>query len=550
MFRFIFERLSGKRCLRLTACLAVSGLLLLSTAAAPAAAAEEKAPGRKLAEQATKQRHFWNTVDHSKLKALQQVFTSGDQITHACLSCHTKAAQQLKKTFHWTWTDPNSPPNDRKGKAQYSVNNFCLSSNAMHDHHRSECHIGWAGKGKAAAIDCLRCHGQKKFNFEEAFGDYEAFSTSSDPDDKEMAKEAQAEIQEAAQAVGRPTRRNCGSCHFSGGGGDGVKHGDLDSSMTTPHKTLDVHMGIDGQNFQCVRCHTTINHNVAGRFYATPAAKNRKSLIENDLSPKIMCESCHSAKPHKAGSKMNDHTDKVACQTCHIPTVARVLPVQMWWDWSQAGKMKNGKPYEVKGPYDRLTYASTKGDTRWAKNVRPEYYWYSGSLTGPTLKDSIDPTEIIRLAWPVGNRGNHNARIFPFHVHRGKQPYDIERSKLLAPLLSGEHGYWTTFNWKDALTRGQKYLNLPFSGKYGFVKTEYVFPSTHMVAPKDQALACSECHTRPHSRLANLTGFYMPGRDRIKALDTGGWLLVLGCLAAVLLHGFGRFIFKKNGGKK
>ncbi|RTZ98806.1 MAG: cytochrome C [Deltaproteobacteria bacterium] len=549
MLQSIFRGLSGNRRHRVVACLVAGVLLLPLTAASSATVSEKKEPGRQIADMVTKQRYFWDTVDHSKLKELQQVFTSGEQITDACLSCHTDADQQLKKTFHWTWTDPNSPEKNRRGKAQYSVNNFCLSTNAMHDHHCSECHIGWAGKGKAAAIDCLRCHGQKKFNFEEAFEDYEAFSTSGDEDDREMANEAQSEIQEAAQAVGRPTRRNCGSCHFSGGGGDGVKHGDLDSSMTTPHKSLDVHMGMDGQNFECVRCHTTIRHNVAGRFYATPAASQRESLIENDLSQKIMCESCHSAQPHKVGSKMNDHTDTVSCQTCHIPSVARVLPVQMWWDWSKAGKMKDGKPYEVKGPYDRLTYASTKGDTRWGKNVPPEYYWYSGSLSGPTLKDSIDPTQTIRLAWPVGSRKDKNARIFPFHVHRGQQPYDIERNKLLAPLLSGENGFWTTFDWKDAISRGQKFLDLPFSGKYGFVRTEYVFPSTHMVAPKDQALACAECHTRPKSRLANLTGFYMPGRDRIKVLDLAGWVLLFGSLCGVMLHGLGRFISNGKGRK-
>ena len=31
-----------------------------------------------------------------------------------------------------------------------------------------------------------------------------------------------------AQNVGLPARENCGGCHFYGGGGDGVKHGDLD----------------------------------------------------------------------------------------------------------------------------------------------------------------------------------------------------------------------------------------------------------------------------------------------------------------------------------
>jgi mono/diheme cytochrome c family protein len=38
------------------------------------------------------------------------------------------------------------------------------------------------------------------------------------------------DLTQIAQHVGKPGRANCGACHFSGGGGDAVKHGDLDSS--------------------------------------------------------------------------------------------------------------------------------------------------------------------------------------------------------------------------------------------------------------------------------------------------------------------------------
>ena len=34
----------------------------------------------------------------------------------------------------------------------------------------------------------------------------------------------------AAVSVGRPTITNCGSCHFYGGGGNNVKHGDLEEA--------------------------------------------------------------------------------------------------------------------------------------------------------------------------------------------------------------------------------------------------------------------------------------------------------------------------------
>ena len=505
---------------------------------------EEQAPGRKLARKATMGKKVWITTDHTKHEVLKQAFQSGDEVTRACLSCHSEAVEQFHQTIHWTWIDPNSGKDVLVGKAGHSINNFCISTNKMKDKKCLGCHTGWNGKN--GEVNCLVCHGQKDFNFREAFEDFQAFSAADDAESREMAEEIQHDIQQAVQSIGRPTRRNCGSCHFYGGGGDGVKHGDLDSSMIKPNKALDVHMGYDGQQFQCVRCHTTTRHNVAGRIYSTPASMHRKSLIEDDLTPKIMCESCHSSTPHKPGSKSNDHTDKVACQSCHIPQFARVNPTKMWWDWSKSGKKKDGKPYKVKGPLGKMSYMSIKGEMKWAKNVTPQYFWFNGSINTLTAKDMVDPGKPVRVSWPVGSRDDKNSRIFPFKIHRGKQPYDKVHKTLLTPVLSGKNGYWKTLDWSSALTKGAELIDLPFSGKFGFVETSYVFPITHMVAPKEEALACTACHRRQGSRLANLSGFYMPGRDFHNMVDLGGWILFFGSLAGVVLHGLGR-VFSKNG---
>ena len=103
-----------------------------------------------------------------------------------------------------------------------------------------------------------------------------------------------------------------------------------------------------------------------------------------------------------------------------------------------------------------------------------------------------------------------NARIYPFKVHQGKQPYDKVHNAMLVPLLSGKDGYWSTLDWNRALSKGQESVDIPFSGQFDFVDTTYVFPITHMVAPKENVVSCTECHTSKGSRLANLGGFYMP----------------------------------------
>jgi octaheme c-type cytochrome (tetrathionate reductase family) len=538
-------------------CLVLGLLFSWSLVAYAAKSTEEQAPGRKMAQQATKAKQLWITADHAKHEILQQAFASGPEVTKACLSCHSEAAEQFHKTIHWTWLDPNVAPEKRVGKAGLSVNNFCIALPGSYPRCTS-CHAGYGWKDMSfdfsdeSKVDCLVCHEQT--------GTYKKFPAGAgNPAPKTMVFKGNQktyhppEWNQVAQSVGRPTRKNCGTCHFFGGGGDGVKHGDLDSSLMNPNKELDVHMGIDGKNFDCVRCHSTDLHQIAGRTYATPAATDRKSLVEDDTIAKITCESCHTDTPHKAGAKPNDHTDKVACQSCHIPEFARVNPTKMWWDWSKAGQKKDGKPFKKKGELGKPVYFTLKGDMAWAKNVKPQYYWYNGSIAAITANDMIDPGKPVQINQPVGSIDDPNSRIAPFKVHRGKQPYDKVNKTLSIPHLFGKKGsgaYWADWDWKKALESGSSKAGTRFSGEFDFVETAYVFPITHMVAPKEKSLGCTECHSKADSRLANLKGFYMPGRDAFKVIDYAGWGVVFACLAAVLIHALGRMFTTGNGRKE
>ena len=85
---------------------------------------EDIAPGRKMAQQATKEKKLWITSDHSKHEILQQEFNSGPEVTQACLSCHNQAALQFHQTIHWTWMDPITEKSAKLGKGGLSVNNF------------------------------------------------------------------------------------------------------------------------------------------------------------------------------------------------------------------------------------------------------------------------------------------------------------------------------------------------------------------------------------------------------------------------------------------
>jgi hypothetical protein len=92
-------------------------------------------------------------------------------------------------------------------------------------------------------------------------------------------------------------------------------------------------------------------------------------------------------------------------------------------------------------------------------------------------------------------------------VFRAKQAWDPVNKTLAVTHLAGKDdtAYWTNLDWTKAITTGMAAANMPFSGKVGFIETYSMWPITHMVAPKAQALACDDCHNEK-GRMANVPG--------------------------------------------
>ncbi|MCA9556612.1 MAG: tetrathionate reductase family octaheme c-type cytochrome, partial [Myxococcales bacterium] len=273
-------------------------------------------------------------------------------------------------------------------------------------------------------------------------------------------------------SVGRPNRSNCGACHFDGGGGDGVKHGDLDRTMLNPPPRIDVHMG--KYNLTCVDCHKTHDHEITGRSM---------SVSVNDEN-RVFCTDCHSDRPH-GEERLDSHTDAVACPTCHIPYMAVQTPTKLSWDWSTAGQDIGD---------DLHHYLKKKGTFHYAANVPPEYAWYNGLSKRHLPGDNIDPDKVTELNSPAGSLADPTAKIWPFKVHRGKQVYDVQNLYFLAPKTAGEGGYWTEFEWDKALRLGAEATGLAYSGEFGFAPTKMYWPLAHMIPPAAEALTCVDCH--------------------------------------------------------
>jgi octaheme c-type cytochrome (tetrathionate reductase family) len=357
-----------------------------------------------------------STADHRAFKALQQEFNSGPEVTKVCLSCHTNAAKQIHQTQHWKWEWVNPKTNQVLGK-RHVINDFCTSTTSNMEH-CAECHIGYNHKedkydfASETNVDCLICHDTtgKYHKAPEQGGNVFAKDTEFPPGSGKVLKGLDLKL--IAQSVGPTSRHTCGQCHFNGGGGDAVKHGDLDSGLETPSKALDVHMDAKGNNFTCSTCHVTQAHQVSGSRYAPTAMDKAPAFIRGETAPRAAtCQSCHGQKPHRV-AKLNDHTDKLACQTCHVPAFARGdLPTKMSWDWSTTGKKDaKGQPAVEKNDDGFVTYAGNKGTFTYADNVKPEYIWFNGTvkytLFGDKVEDNGKPVESItsRAARPTASR--------------------------------------------------------------------------------------------------------------------------------------------------
>ncbi len=469
-----------------------------------------------------------STADHGKFQALQGPFGSGPDVTRACLSCHTEADKQLHKTVHWTWEYENAETGQTLGK-KHVVNNFCTAV-TTNEEKCNECHISYSDKAAQSkeerVVDCLVCH--------DTTG---AYSKKHAPDGAALA--------EIAGGVGRTSRQNCGACHFSGGGGHAVKHGDLDKSLIDPDRDIDVHMDYEGLNFSCSTCHRTQEHSINGSRYAVNASDKRGVAMPGDHGARTSCRSCHGERPMK-NQKLLDHIDRIACQTCHIPEYARGgYPTKVWWDWSTAGKRRDdGKPYMEYDPTGLETYNGMKGDFRWDEYAKPEYRWFNGVVRYTTPDDEIDPTKVVPINQLAGSPDDPDSRIWPFKVMRGRQVYDAERNTLAVAHLWGEDeaAFWTHYDWDKSLAVGMAATGREYSGKMGFVDTEMSWPLAHMVAPKTEALGCPACHT-DGGALEAVEGVYIPGRDKSPLLDIAGFGLLGLTVTGTLGHGLLRMVF-------
>ncbi|MFO8067660.1 MAG: tetrathionate reductase family octaheme c-type cytochrome [Bacteroidales bacterium] len=476
---------------------------------------------------------YEETVNHSLHAELQKDFSNAHEVTAACISCHNQRGEELLNSPHFTW-EREAYIEGRGvtyiGKTNV-INNFCTGI-FSNEQSCNRCHAGYGWSDKSFDfdnqynVDCLVCHDNT--------GTYEKMRGGAG------YPEPGLDLSIIAQSAGRPKKANCGYCHFHGGGGNNVKHGDLEMALLTAPKEVDVHMGIDGANIHCVDCHTAENHEMLGKYYGTSSENNQRAT----------CEQCHTNTPHTI-AKLNEHVIKVACQTCHIPQYAKVNATKMRWDWSTATEKREDLPFEILDSLGNILYTSIKGDFDWEVNAIPDYIWFNGEADHHMISDKLDTDNTpLKINTLKGSALDDNSRIIPVKIHTGKQPYDTEYLTLLQAKLWGPHpgvgALWVDLDWDEALKNGMEYLGRPFSGNWDFIETAMYLPVNHMVSPSEEALQCEDCHTRNDGRLKNISGTYIPGQTTISSVDYFGRLVIIISFIGAMAHALFRIVSYKK----
>lgn len=450
--------------------------------------------------------------DHAGFEALEGPFETGPEVTAACLICHTDAAEQLQHTTHWTWEFEDPTTGDMLGKRNV-INNFCVSVET-NEPRCTSCHIGYGYTSEETFdfseetnVDCLVCH--------DTTGTYVKWPAGAGhPAYETIVFDGKTfepvDLALVAQNVGPTSRESCGSCHFSGGGGDAVKHGDLDSSLIHASAEIDVHMAEDGLNFTCTTCHTTVDHSIPGsRYEWTVRDEGGIDVPGNSDGDRATCESCHGLSPHEE-HQYNRHVSFVACQTCHIPTVARQEATKTEWDWSQAGQFNaEGKPFQEVNDVGYVVYDSKKGAFEWVLNYQPELIWFNGDVDWALLEDEIDPSQTVVINWLNGSYEDDDSRLWPVKAFHAVLPYDATYNRLVTPHLfptspDDSTAYWKNWDWDAAIQMGMDAKGADYSGDIGWVDTVMYWPQTHMVAPASEALTCEHCHEADDSLIEDL----------------------------------------------
>lgn len=463
-----------------------------------------------------------------------------------CLECHEDETREVHASVHYQWQgeSPHSFYRDANGQLTNlgvagklgGINDFCgypdinfiglltdvdgnIKSGGC-----AQCHAGTGDMPKAdpAAlladgsrtqlenVDCLMCHSdsykRKVSQVVQADGITRlAFVPDADTIEGGLT-----------QSIGirmRPSRASCVACHSYAGGGCNSKRGDIQLAHNDPpNRSFDVHMAstaVGGAGLDCVDCHRTQNHLIAGRGV---------DLRPTDLDPPPQCTDCHELPAH-SDTILNSHTARVDCRSCHIPHFAKPTALgsgvtDMFRDYSRPPVLSEERRlYE---PFQVLQ-----------NNVAPELVFDNGSSEFYRFLDPIRPqvNGKVLMGGPLGSVTDPGVKLIPVKHHMALQPHDPVTGALLplrmGILFTGRLG-GTLLPLDDIVNQAilagaaavPQFNHVTARGFYDFVETERYMGISHQVAPYEMALGCNDCHGSASGRIDFAALGYTPKPER------------------------------------
>lgn len=294
-----------------------------------------------------------------------------------------------------------------------------------------QCHVGASAlptPEMASKIDCLICHAEKY-----------------DMKKRHVIKVGTAmrwvgdESTEAATSIGKPKAEYCWRCH--------EQH--MEHKRGTPYTAkTDVHAKA---GIPCQSCHIVIKHKTARGSVADVKANDIPELS-------IECGSCHFDYKHDIKG-IDVHLNRMACQTCHI---AKVSGMVVWDHTTAVDKDKDGL-------FDDGIVEQPQ--------VKPIFLWFNGTAN--------------EYGWPVGNRNDKKAKIYPYKTYKLIMPLDATTKKWVpsSPSVLAKTG-----NFDLSVKMAAKFMGLPQPPKWIKVESVSVKQLSHAIDKK--GLACNDCHSK------------------------------------------------------
>lgn len=396
-----------------------------------------------------------------------------------CRSCHASQFSAMYGALHYQW-QATAPDNINstafQGKINSAINAYCVNIAGNWGAQCGACHVGRGAQPVMTAnptttqldnIDCLMCHNEAY-----ALARVRLSTTSLGA----PAGTAQATLDGYVRNVGKPTRKTCLKCHAYGGGGDGLKRGDVSSMLgATTDGNHDVHMATSRGNLPCQACHKFVNHKVTGKG---------SDLQSTDHAAEIKCATseCHSTRQTGGHSTtaVNKHITRVACQTCHVPVFGKGVATEMERDWRV--RKANGHPSNVVATNVKPTWKFWNRKTwNYLKGNNGRYNAATGAWETVQLQGSIT--------------GDTTNKLYPFKYKIAYQPVRTTGNMLIT--LDTNEYLNLTGDYFKSVTQGLTLMGFPSTDAWTTVKADTYQMLNHTVADAQSTggvMVCADCH--------------------------------------------------------